>query len=98
MGEAKTDCVLGANREGLYISSSAEAIARHQWWTLNHRYYVIRTPILIPWDQLQYAQAKFPLKQSVRFTVPSNKATFFVPRETAELLLNRAGRPPLSFG
>jgi hypothetical protein len=28
----------------------------------------------------------------LRFNVPSNKATFFVPRETGRRLLNTAGR------
>lgn len=90
-GEAKTDGMLGANSEGLYLSSSAEAIEMSKRW-MGKRYYVVRTPILIPWDQMQYCEAKFPLQEYVRFTVPSNKATFFVPRETADLLLGRAGR------
>ena len=96
-GETKTDCVLGVNSEGLYLSSSAQAIQRNKWLTWRHPYYVLRTPLLIPWNRLQYSQAKFPLRDYVRFSVPSNNTTFFVPRPTAEVLLTRADRPlPLS--
>lgn len=77
---------------GLWIYAwHREAIEMSKRW-MGKSYYVIRTPIFIPWDQMQYCEAKFPLHNYVRFTVPSNKATLFVPRETADLLLGRAGR------
>jgi hypothetical protein len=89
--EAGTDCVLGANSEGLYMSSSIDALQRNRrWWSF--RYYVIRTPIFIPWTCLQIADAKFPLRGFIRFSVPADKATFFVPRETGRMLLTRVGR------
>jgi len=90
--EVKTDCVLGANSEGLYLSSSLEEIENNRRWTWNRRHSLIRTPILVPWNRLECGEAKFPLQQYVRFVVPSNKAIFFVPRETANLLLDRVGR------
>jgi hypothetical protein len=90
LDEAGTDCALGANAEGLYMSSSIDALERSRRWSF--RYYAIRTPLLIPWDSMQISDAKFPLQGQLRFTVPSNKTIFFIPRETGKLLLARAGR------
>jgi hypothetical protein len=88
--ETGTDCMLGANSDGFYMSSSAEAQEKNRRWSW--RYYVIRTPILIPWTYIQISPAKFPMRKYLRFSVPSNKTTFFVPRETGRLLLTRVGR------
>jgi hypothetical protein len=88
--EAGTDCMLGANGDGLYMSSSIDALERNRRWSF--RYHVIRTPIFIPWDCMQIGDAKFPLRGHLRFSVPANKATFFIPREAGRLLLTRAGR------
>ena len=41
--EAGTDCMLGANNDGLYMSSSIEALTKKRRWSF--RYYVIRTPL-----------------------------------------------------
>jgi hypothetical protein len=97
LGEAQTDCLVGADGAGLYLTSSEEARARSRWSIHWRHYYVLRTPLFIPWEQLEYAQARFPLKQSVRFAVPVNKAVFFMPRAAAERLLQRAGRSPVQF-
>jgi hypothetical protein len=48
--EAGTDCMLGANNDGLYVSFSIEALAKNRRWSF--RYYVIRTPLFIPWNCL----------------------------------------------
>ena len=88
--EMGTDCMLGANLDGLYMSSSIDALEKNRRWSF--RYYVIRTPIFIPWHCIQIRDAKFPMLKYLRFNVPSNKATFFVPRETGRRLLNTAGR------
>jgi hypothetical protein len=56
------------------------------------RYYVIRTPIFIPWNCLQIADAKFPMRRHLRFSVPSTNAFFFVPLGTGRLLLTSVGR------
>jgi hypothetical protein len=88
LDEASTDSVLGSNSEGLYMSSSIDALNKNKRWSW--RYYVIRTPIFIPWDCIEIHDAKFPMRRYLRFNVPSNKATFFVPRETGrQLLMNR---------
>jgi hypothetical protein len=80
--------MLGANSDGLYMSSSIDALEKNRrWWSF--RYYLIRTPIFIPWNCLQIADAKFPMRRHLRFTVPSTKVTFFVPQETGRLLLER---------
>lgn len=55
--ETGTDCMLGANRDGLYLSSSVEALEKNRRWSW--RYYVTRTPILIPWSCIQISDAKF---------------------------------------
>jgi hypothetical protein len=90
LDEASTDTVLGSNSEGLYMSSSIEALKKSRQWSL--RYYAIKTRIFIPWDRIRISDAKFPLRRYLRFNVPSNKATFFVPRETGRRLAKNAGR------
>jgi hypothetical protein len=94
LDEASTDCMLGANSEGLYMSSSSDALKGARRWSFH--YYAIRTPVFLPWNCVQYADAKFPMRRHLKFNVPSNKAIFFVPRATGNLLLKRAGRasPP----
>jgi len=91
LDEASTDSVLGSNSEGLYMSSTIDALNKSKRWSW--RYYAIRTPIFIPWDCIEIHDAKFPMRRYLRFNVPSNKATFFVPRETGRQLLKNAGRP-----
>jgi hypothetical protein len=91
LDEASTDAVLGSNSEGLYMSSTIEALNKNKRWSW--RFYVIGTPIFIPWDCIQIQDAKFPMRRYLRFDVPSNKATFFVPREAGRQLLKNAGRP-----
>ena len=88
--EMGTDCMLGASSDGLYLSSSIDALEKNRRWSF--RYHVIRTPIFIPWKSMQIGDARFPLRGHLRFTVPSNKTTFFIPRETGRLLLASAGR------
>jgi hypothetical protein len=78
--ETSTECVLGATSEGLYMSSSTDALQRNRRWSF--RYHVIRTPLFIPWSRMQISDAKFPMRGYLRFSVPSNKANFFIPRET----------------
>ena len=41
--EAGTDCMLGANNDGLYMSSSIEALTKKRRWSF--RYCVTRTPL-----------------------------------------------------
>jgi hypothetical protein len=89
MGETGTDCMLGANREGLYISSSPDAVKKSSAWS--HRYYAVKTPVFIPWSRLQIRDARFPMRGYLRFRVPSIQATFFVPGDTGNLLLKNAG-------
>jgi hypothetical protein len=90
LDERGTDCMLGANDAGLYMTSSTEALEENRRWSF--RYYVIKTPILIPWSRMEIGDAKFPIRGHLRFSVPSNKANFFVPREIGRLLLSRVGR------
>jgi hypothetical protein len=65
--------------------SSAAWCEKTTLWSF--RYHVIRTPVFITWNSIQIRDARFPLQGYLRFDVPSNKATFFVPRETGRLLL-----------
>jgi len=90
LDEGSTETVLGSNGEGLYMSSSTEARKRNKRWSW--RYYVIKTPLFIPWDQIRISDAKFPMRRYLRFKVPANKATFFVPRKTGRQLVMNAGR------
>jgi hypothetical protein len=87
--EMGTDCMLGANSDGLYMSSSIDALEKNRRWSF--RYYVIRTSIFIPWNCIQITDAKFPMRRHLRFSVLPTKAMFFVPRETGRLLLTSAG-------
>ena len=90
LDESSTDTMLGADSDGLFMSSSIDALKQNRRWS--YRYHVIRTPIFIPWNRIQIRDAKFPMLKYLRFNVPSNKATFFVPREAGRRLLNTAGR------
>jgi hypothetical protein len=90
LDEEGTDAVLGANGEGLYLSSSADALDRNRRWAF--RYYAIRTPIFIPWGSIRIHDARFPMRKYLRFNVRSSGATFFVPREAGRRLLGNAGR------
>jgi hypothetical protein len=90
LDEASTDCMLGANGKGLYLSSSTGALERNRRWSF--RYHVIRTPILIPWNCLLIGDAKFPMRGHLRFSVPANKTTFLIPREAARRVLASVGR------
>jgi len=91
LDEAGTDCALGANSVGLYMSSSIDALEKSRRWSF--RYYAIRTPIFIPWNSMQIGDAKFPMQGHLRFSVPSINIIVFIPRETASLLLIRGGQP-----
>lgn len=90
LDEMGTECMLGANGTGLYLSSSADAVKRNKRWSF--RYHVIGTPLFIPWESMQVADAKFPLRRYLRFRA-SNKAIFFIPREAARSLLGDGMRP-----
>jgi hypothetical protein len=90
LDDASTETVLGANSEGLFMSSSIDAVKKNRRWSF--RYYVITTPIFIPWHCIEIRDAKFPMRRYLRFNVHSNKATFFVPRETGRQLLKNASR------
>ncbi len=84
--EGRTDCLVGANDEGLYLSSSQAAQERNRWWRPGRRYRVLKTPIFIPWSRLTWANAKFPLRGDLRFTVTRSRLCFFLPRENCEAL------------
>jgi len=90
LDEASTDTMLGANSEGLFMTSSSDALKKNRHWSF--RYHAIRIPIFIPWQCVQIRDAKFPMLKYLRFNVASNKATFFVPREAGRRLLKAAGR------
>jgi hypothetical protein len=90
LDDTSTECMLGANGDGLYLSSSNEALERNRRWSF--RYHVIATPIFIPWDCVQVSDARFPMRGHLRFSVPSNHAIFFIPRDTARQLLASVGR------
>lgn len=85
LDEAYTDCVLGADVGGLHISSSADALEKSRRWSFRH--HAIKTPLFIPWRCLEIADAKFPMRSYLRFSVPTAEATFFVPRDTGRRLL-----------
>lgn len=90
LDEMGTECVLGADSQGLYMSSSTDALKRNRRWSF--RYHVIRIPIFIPWNRMKIGDAKFPMRRHLRFSVLSNKATFFIPRETGLKLLTSVGQ------
>jgi hypothetical protein len=95
LAEYPADCAIGANSEGLYISSSIDALKNKRWWWSGG--YMVKTPIFIPWNCLRYGGSTFPLRGYIRFDVPSLKIgfstiAFFIPRETGQLLLKRVER------
>jgi hypothetical protein len=95
LAEYPADCALGANREGLYISSSPEAVKKGRWWWSSR--YQVKTPFLIPWDRLHFAESALPLRGYIRVDVSTVKTgfsstCFFIPQEIARPLLTAAGR------
>jgi hypothetical protein len=64
--------MLGANRDGLYMSSSIDALEKNRRWSF--RYYVIRTPIFIPWNCVQIADAKFPMRGNLAYQISPRSA------------------------
>jgi hypothetical protein len=100
LADYAADCALGANSEGLYISSATPAFPRKPWWAGGYVWdgvYMVRTPLFIPWNCLRPVESTLPLADYIRFDVPSLKigagcVCFFIPRETGELLLKSAGQ------
>ncbi|HYM03143.1 MAG TPA: hypothetical protein VET85_09370, partial [Stellaceae bacterium] len=90
IGEATTPCQVRATRAGWYMVSPAEALAKRHWIS---GVPLLEQPVLIPWAQLEYRRAKFPLFRWLRFDIPTAKVTFFVRTSVALNLLREADRP-----
>ena len=90
LAEVSTPCVAQVSQEGLYLISTQEQIAKRRW--------VINVPLLkqqvfIPWSELDYHRARFPMRNWFRFDLHNTKACFFVRHSVATELLHAAGRP-----
>jgi hypothetical protein len=88
-------CMVRATHEGWYMFTPKEKRAKWRW--VNNVPFLNKA-VFIPWTSLECSQAKFPMRNWLRFDVKSTKAIFFVRKEVALTLLAEAGRPvpPLS--
>ena len=100
LADYSADCAIGANSDGLYIASAITAFKRLPWWTGGYMWggvYMVRRPLFIPWDSLQYSESKPPMRGYIRFDVPSlrigrSAVCFFIRREIGVQLLSGVGR------
>ncbi len=89
LAEMPTPIIAQATRAGWYMVTPPEEIAKWRW-TNNTPF--LRQPVFIPWSQLRYAPARFPMHRWIRFDVTGTRQLFFVPRDAAMTLLSAAGR------
>ena len=91
LDDLPTPCVAHASAAGLYLVSSREQIAKRRW---GNPVPLLKQQVLIPWPELHYYRARFPLQSWLRFDIRNTKATFFV-RESVAMELLRAAAQPL---
>jgi hypothetical protein len=91
LATGSTPCVAHASEVGLYLFTPPEMLRKWRW--VNNIPFLKR-PVFIPWSQLEYRCASFPARNWLRFDIRNTKATFFVRRTVALVLLRMAGRPP----
>jgi hypothetical protein len=84
-------CVVRATREGWYMVTPESMRKRPNW---SNNVALLKRPVFIPWESLDYYRAKFPMGDWIRFDVKRTRATFFVRRDVTMPLLQAGGRPP----
>jgi hypothetical protein len=90
LAEVSTPCVAQVSQDGLYLISSQEQIAKRRW-VINVPF--LKQQVFIPWSELDYHRARFPMRNWFRFDLHNTKACFFVRHSVAAELLHAAGRP-----
>jgi hypothetical protein len=89
LDEMSTRCLASASKAGLYLVSPTEAISKWRW---TNNTPLLRQPVMIPWSELIYGRARFPMHNWIRFGIQNTKATFFIRKAAAIKLLESAGR------
>ncbi len=90
LDELSTPCVAHASPAGLYLVTPPDQIAKWHW---GRNTPFLKQPVLIPWTQLHYYPAKFPMRNWLRLDIRSTQATFFIRENVAVELLRAAGQP-----
>jgi hypothetical protein len=90
LAEVSTPCVAQVSQEGLYLISTQEQITKPRW-VINVPF--LKQQIFIPWSELEYRRARFPMRNWFRFDLHNTKACFFVRQSVATELLRAANRP-----
>ena len=88
--EMPTPCVAHASEAGLYLFSTKEMVTKWRW-TRNIPF--IKQQVWIPWSELDYRRAGFPMENWLRFDIRNTKGTFFIKQAVALELLRAAGQP-----
>lgn len=87
--DVPTPCMVRVTREGWYMFTPPEM--RAQWRWVNNVPF-LRKAVFIPWASLAYSQAKFPMRDWLRFDVKQTRAVFFIRKNVGLPLLEAAGR------
>ena len=90
LDELPTPCMAHAGTSGLYLVSSPVQVARRRW---GRNTPLLQQAVLVPWPDLDYYPARFPLQGWLRLDIRGTKATFFIRETAAAGLLHAAGRP-----
>ena len=88
-------CSIGANTSGMYMSRPSN-LSRNSW-ALSWKYGpnipdLLRNPVFIPWENLQYRRTRVVFKEYMRFDLALLKISFILPLPVAKNLLADAGR------
>jgi hypothetical protein len=90
LDESPTPCMAHAGTSGLYLASSPVQVARRRW---GRNTPLLQQAVLVPWPDLDYYPARFPLQGWLRLDIRGTKATFFIRETIATGLLQAAGQP-----
>lgn len=83
-------CMVRVTREGWYMFTPSEMRARWRW--VNNVPFLSKA-VFIPWTSLACSEAKFPMRDWLRFDVKQTRAIFFIRKNVGLPLLEEAGRP-----
>jgi hypothetical protein len=88
--DVPTPCMVRVTPEGWYMFTPQEMRATWRW--VNNVPF-LRKPVFIPWASLECSEAKFPMRDWLRFDVKQTRAIFFVRKNVGLPLLEAAQRP-----
>jgi hypothetical protein len=88
--EHGTLCIVGADKEGVYLLSHPKP--DRFYWGGGGRHRIFKRNLMIPWSDFSYRSGKVLLRDCVWIEMPSRRIYLFVPKDVGEKLLRDAGR------